>query len=137
MSNGLSVGLTLLNSFTWEHSLDNASASLEGNTPAPQDGNNLAGDYAQSDYNLPIANITSLVYELPFGHGAQVSLEQQGLHRFPARRLAGEPHQHGAGRHAVQHLLLAELEERGEPADLRELPAEPTTTGPTWFPASR
>ena len=62
-------GLTLLNSFTWEHSLDNASASLEGNTPSPQDGNNIRADYAQSDYNLPIANLTSLVYELPFGHG--------------------------------------------------------------------
>ncbi len=63
------AGLTLLNTFTWEHSLDNASASLEGNTPSPQDGNNIRADYAQSDYNLPIANITSLVYELPFGKG--------------------------------------------------------------------
>ena len=62
-------GLTLLNSFSWEHSLDNASASLEGNTPAPQDANNLRGDYSQSDYNLPIANVTSLVYDLPVGHG--------------------------------------------------------------------
>lgn len=64
-------GLTLLNSFTWEHALDNASASLEGNTPSPQDANNLSADYSQSDYNLPVANITSLVYELPFGHGRQ------------------------------------------------------------------
>jgi hypothetical protein len=64
-------GLTLLNSFTWEHSLDNASASLEGNTPSPQDGFNLKADYAQSDYNLPVSNVTSLVYELPFGHGRQ------------------------------------------------------------------
>jgi len=62
-------GLTLLNSFTWEHSLDNASASLEGNTPSPQDANNISADYGQSDYNLPIANITSLVYDLPFGRG--------------------------------------------------------------------
>src|SRR6201996_2491959 len=62
-------GLTLLNTFTWEHSLDNASASLEGNTPSPQDGNNIRADYSQSDYNLPLANITSLVYELPFGQG--------------------------------------------------------------------
>ena len=62
-------GLTLLNTFTWEHSLDNASASLEGNTPSPQDANNINADYAQSDYNLPVANSTSLVYELPFGHG--------------------------------------------------------------------
>jgi hypothetical protein len=63
------AGLTLLNSFTWEHSLDNASASLEGNTPSPQNGLNIAADYSQSDYNLPIANVTSLVYELPFGQG--------------------------------------------------------------------
>ena len=62
-------GLTLLNSFTWEHSLDNASSSLEGNTPSPQDATNLRAEYAQSDYNLPVANVTSLVYDLPFGRG--------------------------------------------------------------------
>jgi len=62
-------GLTLLDSFTWSHAMDNASAGLEANTPSPQDANNLEGDYAQSDYNLPVMNITSLVYELPFGHG--------------------------------------------------------------------
>jgi hypothetical protein len=63
------AGLTLLNSFTWGHALDNASASLEANTPSPQDANNTAADYGQSDYNLPLSNITSLVYELPFGRG--------------------------------------------------------------------
>ena len=62
-------GLTLLNSFSWERSTDNASASLEGNTPSPQNANNLAADYNQSDYNLPLSNVTSLVYELPVGHG--------------------------------------------------------------------
>ena len=66
------AGLTLLNSFTWEHSLDNASASLEGNTPSPQDANNLNADYGQSDYNLPLANILSVVYDVPVGHGSQV-----------------------------------------------------------------
>jgi hypothetical protein len=63
------AGLTLLDSFTWGHSLDNASASLEGNTPSPQDANNLKAEYAQSDYNLPVSNIASLVYDLPFGRG--------------------------------------------------------------------
>jgi hypothetical protein len=63
------AGLTMLNSFTWEHSLDNASASLEGNTPSPQDGNNIRADYSQSDYNLPLADILSLVYDLPVGKG--------------------------------------------------------------------
>jgi hypothetical protein len=73
------AGLTLLNSFTWSHSLDNASASLEGNTPSPQDGNNIAADYAQSDYNLPITDITSLVYDLPFGRGRQFLGQSNGL----------------------------------------------------------
>ncbi|WP_263367211.1 TonB-dependent receptor [Edaphobacter bradus] len=72
-------GLTLLNSFSWEHSLDNASASLEGNTPSPQDANNIRADYSQSDYNLPIANVTSLVYELPFGRGRKYLSGANGL----------------------------------------------------------
>ncbi len=62
-------GLTLLNSFTWSHALDNASSTLEANTPDPQDGNNINADYGQSDYNLPIANVTSFVYDLPIGQG--------------------------------------------------------------------
>ncbi|HTH54012.1 MAG TPA: TonB-dependent receptor [Edaphobacter sp.] len=63
------AGLTLLNSFTWSHALDNAGASLEANTPSLQDYRNPAADYAQSEYNQPIVNTTSLVYELPFGRG--------------------------------------------------------------------
>ncbi len=72
-------GLTLLNSFTWAHALDFTSASLEGNTPSVQDINNIKGDYGQSDYNLPIDNITSLVYELPFGRGRRYLANANGL----------------------------------------------------------
>jgi Carboxypeptidase regulatory-like domain/TonB-dependent Receptor Plug Domain/TonB dependent receptor len=72
-------GLTLLNTFAWEHALDNASASLEGNTPSPQDANNPHADYAQSDYNLPVANITGLVYELPFGNGRHFAGSSNGF----------------------------------------------------------
>ena len=63
------AGLTLLNSFTWSHALDNASSTLEANTPDPQNGYNLNGDYGQSDYNLPITNVTTFVYDLPVGKG--------------------------------------------------------------------
>ena len=73
------AGLTLLNSFTWSNSLDNASASLEGNTPSPQDGNNIAADYGQSDYNTPIIDVTSLVYDLPAGRGKQFLGQSNGL----------------------------------------------------------
>jgi Carboxypeptidase regulatory-like domain/TonB dependent receptor/TonB-dependent Receptor Plug Domain len=73
------AGLTLLNSFTWSHALDNASASLEGNTPSPQDANNLRADYAQSDYNLPVSNVASLVYDLPIGHGRRFLSDSNGV----------------------------------------------------------
>lgn len=63
------AGLTFLNSFTYSRALDTAGASLESSTPAPQDIYNLSGDYGTSDYDQPIINTTSLVYELPFGHG--------------------------------------------------------------------
>lgn len=72
-------GLTLLNSFSWQHALDNASSTLDANTPCPQDGDNIEADYGQSDYNLPIANITTLVYELPFGHGRQFLNSSSGV----------------------------------------------------------
>lgn len=72
-------GLTLLNSFTWSHSLDNASASLEANTPSPQDANNIRADYSQSDYNLPIDNVTSLIYEVPVGHGRRFLSSSNGF----------------------------------------------------------
>lgn len=61
------AGLTLLNSLTWSHALDNGGASLEANTPSLQDYRNPHADYGQSEYNVPLMNTTSLVYELPFG----------------------------------------------------------------------
>ena len=78
------AGLTLLNSFTWSRALDNASSTLEANTPCPQDGNNLRADYGQSDYNLPVANVTSLVYDLPVGQGRQYLA---GATRAPIRKV--------------------------------------------------
>lgn len=72
-------GLTVLNSFTWEHASDNASASLEGNTPSPQDANNLRAEYSQSDYNLPVSDILSANYELPIGHGKQFLSHSNGF----------------------------------------------------------
>ncbi len=78
-------GLTLLNSFTWSHAMDNASSTLEANTPSPQDGNNLNADYGQSDYNLPIANITTFVYDLPVGEGRRLLSSAKG----PANAVIG------------------------------------------------
>ena len=72
-------GLTLLNSFTYSNALDQTSASLEGNTPSVQDANNPRADYGQSDYNLPVDNVTSLLYELPVGHGRHFLSQTNGF----------------------------------------------------------
>jgi hypothetical protein len=65
-------GLMMLNSFTWSKAKDNGSGSLEnsnGNNPAPQDFRNLEADYGTSNYDQPLNNTTSFVYDLPFGRG--------------------------------------------------------------------
>jgi hypothetical protein len=72
-------GLTLLNSFTWSQALDNASSTLEANTPAPQDANNLNADFGQSDYNLPLVDVASFVYELPVGKGKHFLAGSNGI----------------------------------------------------------
>ena len=62
-------GLTLLNTFTWEHSLDNASASLEGNTPSPQDGNNIPRGLCAVGLQPAHRQHHQPRLRTPFGHG--------------------------------------------------------------------
>ncbi len=65
-------GFQILNSFTWSKAMDNAAGSLEnpyGNFPGPQDYYNLRADKGLSAFDQPFTNITSFVYELPFGKG--------------------------------------------------------------------
>ncbi len=79
--NGLSVrlehrfgsGLYFLNSFTWSKSLGNTEQALEsfpGSFVAnPQNIRNLAAERGPSAYDVTVVNVTSVVYELPFGKG--------------------------------------------------------------------
>lgn len=81
-------GLSLLNSFSYSHAIDNGSGSLEnpnGNFPAPQDFYNLAAERATSAYDQTFNNTTSVVYQLPFGRGRRF------LHALPvaAEQLLG------------------------------------------------
>lgn len=65
-------GLFFLNSFTWSKAIDNSSGSLEnanGNGIGPQDPRNLAAEKSVSMYDQPFTNVTSMVWELPFGKG--------------------------------------------------------------------
>ncbi|MDA2932788.1 TonB-dependent receptor [Acidobacteria bacterium AH-259-D05] len=65
-------GLYLLNSFTWSKAIDNAAGSLEdpnGNSGNPQSILNLDNDRGLSGFDQRINNVTSLVWDVPFGRG--------------------------------------------------------------------
>lgn len=79
--NGLSMrlerrqsgGLYLLNSFTWAKGTGNSEQQLEthpGVTVAnPQNIRNLDAEWGPSSYDVKFVNVTSFVYDLPFGAG--------------------------------------------------------------------
>jgi hypothetical protein len=66
-------GLYFLNSFTWSASLGDSEQALEyypGYYAAnPQNIYDLAGERGPSSYDVKFLNVSSLVYELPFGKG--------------------------------------------------------------------
>jgi len=66
-------GLYLLNSFTWGKALGDSEQALEyyaGYFQAnPQNIHDLKDEYGSSSFDVKINNVTSVVYELPFGRG--------------------------------------------------------------------
>lgn len=64
-------GLFLINSFTWSRGINNSSADLEANNGDGAVVNiaNPAGDRGPSGYNQPLNDTTSVIADLPFGHG--------------------------------------------------------------------
>ena len=69
-----SGGLYFLNSFTWSKAIDNSGQSLDtsnGNAASPQDIRNLRAEKGPSNYDITLANVTSVVYQIPFGKGRQ------------------------------------------------------------------
>lgn len=68
-----SKGLYVLNSFTWSKSIGDSEQALEqapGQTIANQQNiRNLAAEMGPSSYDVKLINVTSVVYELPFGKG--------------------------------------------------------------------
>lgn len=81
--NGLSVrgehrfsgGLYLLNSFTWGKALGDSEQALEyyaGYVEAnPQNIHDLAAEYGPSSFDIKFNNVTSIVYQIPFGKGSK------------------------------------------------------------------
>ncbi|MGH9555348.1 MAG: carboxypeptidase regulatory-like domain-containing protein [Terriglobales bacterium] len=69
-----SHGLTFLSSYTWGHSIDNASQPVNflnptGEAPFPQDRRDLDAERARSSYDARHRWVTNFLYELPFLKG--------------------------------------------------------------------
>lgn len=117
-------GLYLLNSFTWGHAIDNATGSLEnpnGSAANPQNILDLNNDRGPSSYDQRLNNVTSIVWELPFGQG---------------RRHGGD---WGSALNAVAggwQLTAINFMTSGQPVNLRYNPTAPfrvTADLPTWL----
>ncbi len=66
------TSLNLLNSFTWSRARDTVSQVLEepnGSTGTPQNVYDIDADFGTSAYDVPLLNVTSFVWQLPFGRG--------------------------------------------------------------------
>ncbi len=66
-----SNGFYFLNSFTWSKAIDNASGHLEAQNGDNSRVNyeNLAAEKGLSGYDQPFNNVTTFLYDLPFGKG--------------------------------------------------------------------
>lgn len=66
-----SGGFYLLNSFTWSKGIDNASGHLEAHNGDNSRVNyrDLKNEKGVSGYNQPFTNVTTLLWDLPYGHG--------------------------------------------------------------------
>jgi hypothetical protein len=64
--------LSILSSYTYAHSLDNASDPLTpgaGDSGLPRDSFNLAPEYGNSDFDVRHRGTAAVTYDLPVGHG--------------------------------------------------------------------
>jgi len=70
-----SKGLYFLNSFTWSHAMGDSEQALEyysTNTAAnPQNIQNLHQEFGPTSFDVKLINVTSIVYDVPFGKGRQ------------------------------------------------------------------
>jgi hypothetical protein len=66
-------GLYFLNSFTWSKALGDSEQALESfpgySVANPQNIRNLAAEKAPTSFDVEFMNVTSMVYQLPFGRG--------------------------------------------------------------------
>jgi len=70
-------GLTFMNSFTWAKSIGDTTA--HGSQGPPGYTYNMKLSYGPSDFNIPVVNTTSFVYNLPFGRGKRFGSNMGGI----------------------------------------------------------
>ena len=76
------AGLYVLNSFTWSKAIDNSAQSLDtanGNQASPQNVRDLKDEKGLSGYDQKLTNVTSVVYQLPFGKGRRFGSNMPGV----------------------------------------------------------
>jgi hypothetical protein len=77
------AGLYFLNSFTWSKALGNSEQSLEVSpgyaVSNPQNIRNLAAERGPSTFDVKFINVTSLVYQIPFGKGRRFGSASNAL----------------------------------------------------------
>lgn len=64
-------GIYFMNSYTWSKAIDNAAGHLENYNGDNSRVNfyDLASERGLSSYHIPHNNVTSIIYEMPFGRG--------------------------------------------------------------------
>ncbi len=76
-------GLYFLNSFTWSKALGDSEQALEyysGYYEAnPQNIRNLAAERGPTSFDVKLANVASVVYEVPYGHGRKFGANSNPL----------------------------------------------------------
>ena len=106
-------GLYFLNSFTWSHAMGDSEQVLEAlNTyqaANPQNIHDLHNEFGPTDFDVKLLNVTSLVYDLPFGKGRQFGSNLNPVLNAIVGRMGDERDQHGqhgiAGQHQLQSVI--------------------------------
>jgi len=77
LERSITSGLTFMNSFTWAKSLGTTSAYDFIGPPGYVYDLNLS--YGRNDFNIPVINTTSFVYNLPVGRGKRFGSNMGGI----------------------------------------------------------
>ena len=78
-----SRGLYVLNSFTWGRAMGDSEQALEyyaGYYQAnPQNIHNLSAEKGPSSFDVKLNNVTTVIYQLPFGRGRQIGAHMNAV----------------------------------------------------------